>query len=101
MKMKTSKKSIQERFENFHSKQPEVLESLIGLAIDWKDAGHDACAIGMLWEVLRWQRGIEGLPDPEEEFKLNDHYRSRYARMIMDVTPDLEGFFQVREIRTP
>jgi hypothetical protein len=94
------KRTIQERFERFHREHPEVYKHLHRLALQWRSYGHDQCAIGMLWEVLRWQRTVEGLPDPDEDYKLNDHYRSRYARLLMEEEPLLADFFEVRELRS-
>ena len=31
-------------------------------------------------------------------FKLNDHYTSRYARLIMEREPDLRGIFRTRKL---
>ena len=33
------------------------------------------------------------------DFALNDHYRSRYARLIMEQEEDLRDLFEVRELR--
>jgi hypothetical protein len=49
--------------------------------------------------VLRWNRAIAGLPDPREDFKLNDHYTSRYARLIVAHEPDLAELFELRRLR--
>ena len=92
-------KTIQQRFERFHIAHPEVLEELIGLARQWRRAGHDHGAIEVFWAVLRWQRGMRGLPDDDEDYKLNDHYTSRYARLIMERCSDLDGVFEVRRLR--
>ena len=39
--------------------------------------------------------------DEHSGFKLNNNYRSRYARLIMEQEADLEGVFQIRELTTP
>ena len=92
--------SIQERFEAFHTAHPEVFQELVILARQWKRAGRNKAGIEMFFAVLRWQRGIRGLPDANEEFKLNDHYTSRYARLIMASCPDLDGMFELRGLRS-
>lgn len=53
----------------------------------------------MIWEVMRWQMFL-ATKDPSG-FKLNDHYTSRYARLIMKQEPDLDGLFELRALRTP
>ena len=90
--------SIQDRFEAFHRLNPWVYEHLVRLARQLRQRGHERLGIGMLWEVLRWQVFM-GTFDPSSEFKLNDHYRSRYARLIMDQETDLRGAFEIRELK--
>jgi hypothetical protein len=48
--------------------------------------------------VLRWEwQGAT--TDPNAEWKLNNNYRSRFARLIMDNEPDLAGVFETRELK--
>ena len=91
-------RSIQAAFETFHVKHPDVYRRLRSLARQAKGAGRTKWAIGNLWEILRWERHIIGLPDPAEDWKLNDHYRSRYSRLLMEEESDLAGFFDIREL---
>lgn len=91
--------TIQERFERFHGNHPIVYQELVKLSYEWRAAGHNKGAIVMFFEVLRYRYGIRGLPDPTEDFKLNNNYRSRYARLIMELNPDLVGFFEIRELQ--
>lgn len=92
-------KSIQERFERFHEANPDVYAELVLLARQAKQRGRERWAIGSLWEVLRWQRMMRTV-DETTDLKLNDHYRSRYARLIMLTEPDLSGFFEIRQLRS-
>jgi len=89
--------SIETEFWSFHYNNPRVYDALVKLARQTKDAGKDECGIGMLWEVLRWQHYISTRGD---EFKLNNNYRSHYARLIMQRESDLEGFFVLRTLRS-
>ena len=93
--------SIQAAFTAFHLRNPKVYEGLVTLAREWKAAGNAQLGISMLWDVLRWKWHIEGLPDDAEEWKLNNNYKSRYARLIMTVEDDLDGMFETRELRAP
>ena len=92
--------SIQHRFERFHLLHPEVYDELVTLARLAFVRGRRHIGIGQIFEVLRWERSLRGLPDETEGFKLNNNYRSRYARLIMDREPDLDGVFEVRELKT-
>ncbi len=90
--------SIQTRFERFHNRNPKVYDGLVRLAYQAKRK-REHVGMKMLYEVLRWEWIISGLPDSHEQFKLNNDYTSRYARLIMDDHPDLEGLFKLRELR--
>ena len=54
--------------------------------------------IGGLFEVLRWQRRMETV-DPASDYKLNNNYRSFYARLLMEREPELRDFFELRSLR--
>ena len=93
---------IQERFELFHERHPEVYKQLVELARRAVQSGRTKVGIGMLFEVLRWERLIAGLPDEREHgLKLNNSYRSRYARLIMACNVDLADIFETRKMPTP
>ena len=92
----TGERTIEGAFDDFHSANQWVYDALVSMARDMVARGHRRIGIGMLFEVLRWHwlRGTEG-----DEFKLNNNYRSRYARLIMDTEPDLCDVFETRELR--
>ena len=90
--------TIQERFERFHEANPWVYEELVLLARELVEVGHRKLGINMLWEVVRW-KVYRATSDPSSSFKLNDHYPSRYARLISEQEPDLRGFFELRKLR--
>lgn len=94
--------TIQEAFETFHAANPHVYADLVRMARKAHAEGATKLAIGMLWEVLRWERKLYlKTDDPSQaEYRLNDHYRSRYARLIMEQEADLVGIFEVRALRS-
>ncbi len=87
--------TIQERFSAFHDANPWVYHALVRLARDQRLHGRKV-GMKMLFEVLRWQWMQQ--TTSEDEFKLNNNYHSRYARLIMERNPDLTGMFQLREL---
>lgn len=91
--------TLQDQFEDFHDLNPWVYSDLVILTRDLVNRGHRRVGIGMLFEVLRWQR-MMSTQDNASGFKLNNNYRSRYARLIMDNEPDLRDVFETRELRT-
>ena len=89
--------SISERFDAFHNENPHVYEQLRVLALGLVRRGRTRIGIGMLFEVLRWQRMIATTGEP---YKLNNDYRSRYARMLAAAEPELADAFETRELKS-
>lgn len=88
----------EERFQAFHRAHPEVFAAFRRLALDLYHRGYHRWGAGAIFEILRYQSAISGKPD--EAWKLNNNYRSRYARLLMAEHPELAGFFETRELRS-
>ena len=84
------------RFVRFHQDNPKVYDALVDMAREWKQAGNDKCSMKMLFEILRWQYGIQTSTD--EPFALNNDFTSRYARLIAANEPDLSDLFYFRNL---
>lgn len=89
---------IQARFETFHQSNPEVYTQLVRLARELKAKGYSRYSIDALCHVVRWDMALK--TDGNDGYKLNDHWTSRYARLIMASEPDLAGFFKVKPLRS-
>ncbi|MDX2880838.1 hypothetical protein [Streptomyces ipomoeae] len=89
--------TIQQRFEAFHALNPWVLRALTRLTVDCVEKGFARIGIGMLFELLRYQYGAATKGD---EFALNNDYRSRYVRLLLDEHPEWTSLFEVRALRT-
>lgn len=93
------------RFLEFHGQNPHVLPELVRLAriavqsAAFQRSEKKKIGIRMLWEVMRWNFTIE-VDRGGDKFKFNDHLTSRYSRMIMKRCPDLDGVFEIRELRS-
>ena len=93
--------SIQERFEDFDRLNPWVYTRLVDLTYQWVARRPDRrVGIDLFFAVLRWEYAM-ATNDPNGDFKLNDHYRSRYARKIMGEHPGLGDVFETRKLKTP
>ena len=90
--------TIERAFARFHMTHPEVYEALLELCRDWKRKGPERWSIDGAFEVLRWQWHDPRVRDGHEEYRLNNNYRSRYARLIMAQAPDLDGLFELRAL---
>ncbi|KAB1989815.1 hypothetical protein ACWD4F_07550 [Streptomyces aureus] len=89
--------TIQQRFEAFHALNPWVLRSLARMTADCAEKGFGRIGIGMLFELLRYQYGAATRGDV---FALNNDYRSRYVRLLLDEHPEWSPLFEVRALRT-
>lgn len=91
---------VRARFERFHADNPEVYDMLVRLARHARRRRPGRrIGIRMLWERMRWQFNIE-TDRPSGDYKLNDHYTSRYARLMMQREHDLADAFELRELRS-
>lgn len=89
--------SIQQDFERFHQANPHVYAMLVRLARLYHDRIGTFPGIGMLWEVARWNVALN--TRGTAVWKLNNDFRSRYARLIMDQEPDMADAFETRRLR--
>ena len=87
--------TIEQAFLAFHAENPHVYRELVALAHEARDSGITHLGIGMLFEVLRWNVALRTGGD---DFKLNNNYRSYYARLIMHNEHDLDGIFETRRL---
>lgn len=90
--------TVDQKFDEFHAENPHVYRELVRLCRQARKGGRKHVGIRMLWEVTRWNFLIS-TTDANSDFKLNDHYTSRYARLIMQTESDLRDIFHVRDAR--
>jgi len=88
--------TIDERFREFHKQHPEVMRELLELCDEALAAGRTRIGMKQLFEVVRWHRIIN--PHPKGDFKLNNSYTSRYARLIMRRLK-YRGLFETRTLK--
>ena len=91
--------TIQERFLMFHRANPWVYETLARMARELVGRGHRKIGIAMLFESVRWLH-MRRTHDPTSSLKLNNLFRSRYARALMENEPDLADVFETRELQS-
>jgi len=90
--------TIRDAFDEFHQRHPEVLEQLRRRALRAQRRGYQP-GIAALFEVLRWGHGMARVTGADE-FKLNNNFKAHYARLLMQTTPELSGFFELRQARS-
>jgi hypothetical protein len=87
--------SIDARFAAFHTENPHVLALLVRLAREAKARGMERIGAKALIERARWEISLQTRGD---EYRLNNSFASRYARLIADTCPDLATMFQFRRL---
>lgn len=85
-------------FEAFHRSNPAVYERLKRLAFKLKVRGVERYGIKALWEVLRYEEHL-ATTAAAHDYALNNNFTAFYARLLMEMEPDLEGFFELRKRR--
>lgn len=90
--------TLQEQFEQFHADNPWVYDTLVRMTRQMRSRGVGKIGMGQLFEVLRWHHSMTTM-DANSEFKLNNNYRSRYSRLIMESETDLLGVYEIRRLR--
>lgn len=88
--------TIDERFADFHKKNPHVYRNLVRLALDDLARGSHR-GVAALFEEIRY--AFEETEHNPTEYKLNNDYASRYARLIMITEPRLAGHFETRTLK--
>jgi hypothetical protein len=92
----TPDERLEAAFWQFHRENPVIYKLLSQYAHQALNAGRGRWGIGMIWERMRWYVAVE-TRDPSG-LKLNNNYRSRYARLLMRQEPELEGIFETRRL---
>lgn len=96
--MDTGHKTIQEQFEEFHRRNPEVFALLERYTKQVYERGRGRTGIRMIWERMRWEVMMT-TDDPNRDYKFNDHYTSRYVRLLVEVHPEWDHLFEKRRLR--
>lgn len=77
--------TLDDRFDAWLSANPQVLSAFVALARQAPRAG------------LRWEYAIQ---TGGSEFKFDNRFTSRLARVAVDRAPDLAGLFEFRDLRS-
>ena len=87
---------ITPNFESFHARNPHVYRMFRRFALEMHHAGYAHGSAGLIFERMRWELMMQTTgPEP----KLNNNYRSRYARKFEEDHPNMAGFFRKRRLR--
>jgi hypothetical protein len=88
--------TLDERFRLWIFANESVVELFLRFAREARAAGKGHFGIGAITERVRWEVFIARKTG--EPFKINNSYRSRLARLLVDRDPSLDGLFEFRKL---
>lgn len=91
------RKPMDEQFLAFHQANPKVYELFERFATEAHQAGRRRIGAKMLAERIRWFEEVEVHTG---DFKINNSYVSRYARLVAQRNPHLAGLFAMRKLKS-
>lgn len=89
--------SIDEAFAEFDAEHPEVYRLFVGYAEQIRARGFTRYSSDAILHRIRWWHHVD---QGDREFKLNDHFTSRYARKLIAERPEFAGFFELRVLKS-
>lgn len=90
--------SIEESFKEFHKKNPAIYEYFKKYLREVVLAGKKKTSAKMILNRIRWEIYIN--TNTEDEYKINDAFTSRYARLFATEYPEYEYLFNFRKLRS-
>jgi len=91
-----SKMPTDQAFYAFHKANPWVVVELEKIAWQMIQHGRQKIGIQACVEVFRWETRRHTISN---DFKLNNNFCSRYARMILDRNPHWGQVFELRKLK--
>jgi hypothetical protein len=88
---------LQNKFKEFDDANPQIWELFVKYTQEVISAGKKRYSSKAVFERIRWHTNIETQSDVE--FKLSNNHTAYYARKYMEVFPEMEGFFKIKELR--
>lgn len=82
-----------EDFWNYHKENPHIYEAFKSQTIEVIKRGFKNFSADFIVHVLRWETTVKAKHD---EYKINNNYRSYYARLFIRDHPQYKGFFRFR-----
>lgn len=85
-------------FADFHRANPDVFRLFRRFAEQLRKT-QDRGSAEQVWQRLRWEVRLWTDDQLAGSFKLNNYYRSKYARLLVEVDPGFKGWFRFRKQR--
>ncbi len=88
---------VLERFKRYHRENPDVYIEFKQFAQQMRNAGRSRYSAEAIINAIRWHRDLKTTGDV---FKINNDFKSIYARLLIYYHPEFADFFQLRCIRS-
>jgi hypothetical protein len=82
------------KFVEYHKENPQIYQAFKRIANEAIGKGHKNLSAEFIFNVIRWQTGVEANGD---EFKVNNNYKAFYSRLFMEEYPEYNDFFRTRK----
>ena len=89
-------KTIFEKYLEWDRANPEFYELFKRFTLQLLRAGRNNIGSALIMERIRWETMLRTSGEP---FKVNNNYKSIYARRFMRDFPQHEGCFRIRELK--
>ena len=83
------------RFWDFHEANPDIYLEFVQRAMALWINGRTKYGARAIFQIIRYNTIVSGSKD---DYKINNNYIARYARMAMAEAPQLKDFFRTRYI---
>jgi hypothetical protein len=82
-------------FQKYDEDNTEIWKMFVHLSKQTRAKGFNHYSAKGIFELIRWHTSVKG----NDYFKINNNYHADYARKMMRVHKEFEGFFRVRELK--
>ena len=82
-------------FASYDKENQAIWGLFVKYAIEAKEKGFKNYSAKGIFEIIRWHTGVSG----NDGFKLNNNYHADYARKMMRMYPNFQGFFRTRTLK--
>lgn len=81
-------------FVSWLGKNPAIWQGFVNKAVTaWLGSHKSRFGAKAIIEILRWESFVS---DRDITFKINNNYASDMARLVMDLKPEMKGYFRIR-----
>lgn len=89
-------KNLLKKFWAYHQENPHVYAEFLKNARLMRATGRKRYSAVCIVNKIRWDHDLK---TTGKEFRINNDFMALYARLVMDMHPEFEGFFEIRSMK--